>query len=128
MLKTILSDERSPINRNMIILKSIFVIIILISQIPSTLTGLTDVGWIFDTIAFLITVIDTCLLLPYSYKSYKKSKGDPLGKKYLYFSVVSLSIFGALLCFLIDRITILISIPGLFGGVGYSIFYFLRVA
>ena len=124
--KTIYSDSgaRPPRNNVTIIRKIIFITIILVSHIPAYLTRSAEIAYITDAIGFLLMLIDMIFYVPNSIKSFKSSRNMDFGKKYFYIGLMAFFAFNMALMFLCDRITMVLGIPGPFGELGYTGFYF----
>ena len=128
--KTIFSEDgaRPPIKITTIIRKVIELTIIIVVQIPTFITRDPQIALVMDSIAFFVTVFDSLFFIPAFTKAYQKSKIEAFGKKYFNISVMAFFMFAWEVMFLIDRITMAANISGLFGELGYTIFYFLAWA
>jgi hypothetical protein len=124
--KTIFSETgtRPPINKITIIRKTIFITIIIVSHIPAYLTRSAEIAYTTDAISFLLLLIDMFFLIPNGIKSFKSSRNMDFGRKYFYIGLMAFFAFNMVIMFLIDRITMLLGIPGPFGELGYTVFYF----
>ena len=124
--KTIFSSDYSRPSRkySLILWKIIAVSVILISHIPAYLTRSAEIAYITDSIGFFIVVVDMLYLLQYGIKSFKSAKNIDFGKKYNNIGVMALSFFNVLVMFFLDRVTMALGIPGPFGELGYTPFYF----
>ncbi len=111
-------------NYKVIGLKIIEVAIILICQIPVVIYKTPIVGFLSDTIAFLILFLDMMFLIPRALESFRNAKSQSFGRKYMYIGLMAMLIFSFSILFLLDRITMLLGITFTFGELGYSVFYF----
>ena len=125
--RTIFSPEitRPGRSNKLIIRKIVEIIFIIISPLFGTISGDYNVTMLIDAIAFFITVIDALFLLTYAKKSFKHSKDEKFGKKYRNVGFLALLDFNFLNMVFFDRLTCVLNILGLFGGLGFSIFYFI---
>ena len=124
--KTIFSKSGMRPDRNYItvIRKIVFITVILVSHIPAYLTRSAEIAYITDAIGFLIMLIDMTFLIPNGIKSFKSSRVMDFGKKYFYIGLTAFLEFNMAIMFLLDRITMVLGIPGPFGELGYTGFYF----
>jgi hypothetical protein len=119
------SDYKRPSKSFFIIVWKIVAITILLTvHIPAYLTKSTDIAYITDSIGFFIVVADMLYLVYYGIKSFKSARNIDFGKKYNNIGLMGLFFFNVLVMFFIDRVTMALGIPGPFGGLGYTPFYF----
>ena len=108
----------------LILWKIIAITIILVAHIPAYLTRSADIAYNTDSIGFFITVADMLFCIPYGFKSFKSAKNQDFGKKYNNIGFMAFCYFNVFVMFFIDRITMVLGIPGPFGELGYTPFYF----
>jgi hypothetical protein len=126
--RTLYSEDgaRPPISKKLITLKAVGLSIIFISQIPVAMFRTPLIGFLSDTIAFLILLMDMMFLIPFATKSFRKGKeNQAFGRKFTYIGLMASLTFNMTIMFLLDRITMLLGIRGTFNELGYSVFYFV---
>ena len=116
--------KMQPWKKMRIIIKTIEISIVLTAHIPAFLYKSNELALYSDAICFFIMVLDMIFLIPYSIKTFKKVRTRDFDKKYVNVSLMALLGFNMVIMFLFDRITMLLEIPGPFGELGYSPFYF----
>jgi hypothetical protein len=123
---TLYSEENSRPQKNILLTgrKAIEITIIMISQVPVVILQTPEIGFLSDTIAFLILLLDMLFLVPRSVESFKNAKNQSFGKKYWYIGLMAILTFSFTIFFILDRLTMLLGIKLSFNELGYSIFYF----
>lgn len=116
--------SRPQKNYKLIALKGGELATIFISQIPVVVFKTPDIGFLSDSIAFMVLLLDMLFLIPRAIQSFKNARSQSFGKKYFYIGSMAVLIFLFTIFFLIDRVSMLLGIKGTFGELGYSAFYF----
>ena len=120
--KNLVPPER---NNKLIVIKSIETSFILLSHIPAYLQRSSELALITDALGFFIMIIDMAIFIPYGRKAFKNAKEKAFGKIYIYIGIMCYFMFNTAVMFLLDRVTMVLEMPGPFGELGYTVFYFL---
>ena len=120
--KNLVPPERS---NKLIIIKTAEISFILLSHIPAYLARDSELALMTDAIGFFIMIIDMAIFIPYGEKAFKNAKEKAFGKIYIYIGIMCFFMFNTAIMFLLDRVTMVLEIPGPFGELGYTVFYFL---
>ncbi len=120
--KNLVPPERST---KLIIIRIVEISFILLSHIPAYLTGDPELALITDAICFFIMIIDMTIFIPYGKTAFKNTKEKAFGKIYIYIGLMCFFMFNTAVMLFLDRATMVLEIPGPFGELGYTIFYFL---
>lgn len=120
--ENLVPPERS---KKLIIIKIAEISIIALSHLPAFILNSAELALTTDAIGFFIMILDMFIYVPMGIKAFKSSKIKAFGKKYTYIGIMCLFMFNTAVMFLLDRVTMILEIPGPFGELGYTIFYFL---
>ncbi|MFX1256352.1 MAG: hypothetical protein ACFFAN_00690 [Promethearchaeota archaeon] len=104
--------------------KILAVIIILIIHIPAYLENSNELRELGDSIVFLLVCIDSIYTVPYCIKCFKAARSEVFGKKYKSIGITAVNILNVMIMFFFDRLLIIMGVPGPYGEVGWSVFYY----
>ncbi|MHA1732486.1 MAG: hypothetical protein ACTSU5_11115 [Promethearchaeota archaeon] len=123
---TILSEKFVPPkpSRKKQVRKAVEVAFILVSHVPAYIARDSELALTTDALGFLVMILDLLFFIPAAVKAFKASRQMAFGKTYLSVGFMCAFMFNTAVMFLLDRVTMMMNIPGPFGELGYTFFYF----